>query len=60
MQTGRQGIAGIVKMVAALKMVAYGCSADMLDDALEMSETSIANSTKRFCQAVIDVLNVMG
>ena len=50
------GIAGVVKVVAAMKMLAYGVSADMLDDALEMSETTIAESTIRFCEAVVAAL----
>lgn len=53
---GKTGIAGLVKVVAAVKMLAYGVPADMLDDALEMSETSINMSLERFCAAVIKVL----
>ena len=53
----RQGIAGIVKVVAALKKLACGVSSDMLDDSLEMSATAISESMKRFCDAVIEVID---
>lgn len=56
---GRQGIAGIVKVVAALKKLAYGVSSDMLDDSLEMSATAISESMKRFCDAVIEVIRII-
>ena len=56
---GKRGISGLVKAVAAMKMLAYGVPADMLDDALEMSETSIDKSLERFCKAVIEVLELI-
>jgi hypothetical protein len=52
---GRIGVAGIVKMVAAMKMLAYGCSADAIDDSLEMAESTILESLGKFCSAVVSV-----
>ena len=52
LQTGKLGISVIAKVFAALKMLDYGCSADSLDDNLEMGESTILESVLRFCSAV--------
>lgn len=49
----RQGIHPIVRITAALRMLAYGIAADALDEYLQMSEDSVLLSTKAFCEEVI-------
>jgi hypothetical protein len=43
----------IQKVTAALQMLAYGCSADQLDENLRIGETTSLECLQRFCKAVI-------
>lgn len=54
--TGRLGAHPIQKATAALRMLAYGVSADMLDEWLRLGESTILETLKRFVAAVIDTL----
>lgn len=53
--TGKEGIHPYMKIIAAMRVLSYGCSADSLDENLEISETVILKCVKRFCKAVIEV-----
>ena len=50
---GRPGIAPRVRMVAALRMLAYGCAADSVDEYLHLSEDAALASLKAFCADLI-------
>jgi hypothetical protein len=52
---GVLGLSSFQKMTAALRMLAYGTSADLLDDALRMGESTILESLQYFCQSVIEI-----
>jgi len=41
------GYSPIQKVTAALRMLAYGCAADALDENLHMSETTVMQCMKR-------------
>ena len=53
--TGRPGLSTIQKCTAALRLLAYGASADSLDENLRMAESTALETLKRFCLAVNDV-----
>ena len=45
----------IQKVVAAIRMLAYGISADFLDEYVRMGESTIIECLKHFVKAVVDV-----
>ena len=47
------GLSGEQKMTAALRMLAYGMSADSLDKYVRIGETTTIECVKRFCQGVV-------
>ena len=51
--TGKMGISGLIKVTAALRMLAYGTSADSLDENLELGESTVLECLRRFCEAAI-------
>ena len=51
--TGRQGFSPIHKCTAAMRVLAYGTSADALDGYLRMSETVTRNALVKFMEGVI-------
>ena len=42
-------------MTAALRMLAYGMSADSLDEYVRIGETTTIECVKRFCQGVVEI-----
>ena len=51
--TGLLGATSLQKFTAAIRMLAYGCSSDSLDEYLRMSESLIWKCFYRFCIGVI-------
>ncbi|SAM03448.1 hypothetical protein [Absidia glauca] len=49
----RMGLSSIQKVTTALRMLAYGCSADQLDENLRIGEGTSLKCLRRFCKAVI-------
>jgi hypothetical protein len=49
----KSGVAPLVRMVAALRMLAYGTAADGLDENLQISETVTLDAMKAFCKLVV-------
>ena len=49
------GLSGEQKMTAALRMLAYGMSADSLDEYVRIGETTTIECVKRFCQGVVEI-----
>ena len=45
----------IQKYIAAVQMLAYGVSADFLDDYVRLGESTIIECLKRFVKAVVEV-----
>ena len=50
--TGTLGIHPMMKIIAAFRVLCYGSSADSLDENLEISETVVIQSVKKFTSAV--------
>lgn len=44
-----------MKCVAAMRVVAYGCSADAIDDYVRIGEDTVLESVRRFAKAVIEI-----
>ena len=49
------GLSSEQKMTAALRMLAYGMSADSLDEYVRIGETTTIECVKRFCQGVVEI-----
>ncbi|CAH9087120.1 unnamed protein product [Cuscuta europaea] len=53
--TGRKGLSPLQKTIAAVRMLAYSCSVDLLDEYVQIGEITAIESLKHFCDAVISV-----
>ncbi|KAL6503173.1 hypothetical protein OROHE_023802 [Orobanche hederae] len=51
---GKCGLSPLQKMVAALRMLAYDCAAGLLDEYVQIGESTAIESLKRFCEAIIN------
>ena len=49
------GLSDEQKMTVALHMLAYGMSADSLDEYVRIGETTTIECVKRFCQGVVEI-----
>ena len=49
------GLSGEQKMTAALRMLAYGMSADSLDEYVRIGGITTIECVKRFCQGVVEI-----
>ncbi|KAL6613823.1 hypothetical protein ACP70R_036093 [Stipagrostis hirtigluma subsp. patula] len=52
---GQLGFSAIHKCTVAIKMLAYGSIADALDDHLEMGESTVLETLKRFVRTIVNV-----
>lgn len=52
--TGRLGISPLLKVICALRQMAYGIPSDLADDLFDVSETTAALCLENFCIAVIE------
>ncbi|CAH9124443.1 unnamed protein product [Cuscuta epithymum] len=50
---GNIGLSPLQKIVAAIRMLAYGCPADLLDEYVQIGESTDVESLKRFCDSII-------
>ncbi|CAH9108929.1 unnamed protein product [Cuscuta europaea] len=53
--TGKEGLSPLQKMIAAVRMLAYGCPADILDEYVQIGESTAIESLMHFCDAVIGI-----
>jgi hypothetical protein len=53
--TGKLGASSLQKITAALRMLAYGAPADIIDEYVRMGESTIIESFKRFNRAIIEM-----
>ena len=49
------GLSGEQKMTVALRMLAYGMSADSIDEYVRIGESTTIECVKRFCQGVVEI-----
>ncbi|KAK2659764.1 hypothetical protein Ddye_006297 [Dipteronia dyeriana] len=52
---GKLGLSPLQKTMATVRMLAYGCPADFLDEYVQIGESTAIESLKHFCDAVIRV-----
>jgi len=50
--TGKLGLSAIQKTMAAIRQLAYGVSADTIDEYIRIAESTAIKCLKRFCTAV--------
>lgn len=50
---GKVGISSLLKVTAAIRVLAYASAADSIDENLEMSDSTVLECVKHFCQAII-------
>ena len=55
--TGRWGLRPLVKITAALRMLAYGAAADCNDEYLQLSESSSLESMDNFCNSIVSLFS---
>eukprot|EP00171_Calliarthron_tuberculosum_P004333 IDg4333t1 len=55
--TGRLGISPLIKVITALRQLAYGIPSDMCDDMFEVSETTARTCMKELCRTIVSVLS---
>lgn len=54
--TGKEGLTTLQKVTAAVRMLAYGCSADSLDETLRIAEITALECLYLFSSAVVQAL----
>ncbi|CAH9131181.1 unnamed protein product [Cuscuta epithymum] len=52
---GKPGLSPLQKVIASIRMLAYGCAADILDEYVQIGESTAIESLKRFCDAIIGI-----
>ncbi|CAH9119576.1 unnamed protein product, partial [Cuscuta europaea] len=52
---GKAGLSPLQKIIASIRMLAYGCAADILDEYVQIGQSTTIESLKRFCDAIIDI-----
>lgn len=53
--TGRLGASAVQKMTAALRVLAYGASADSIDEYVRLGESTIIECVKQFCCSIVEL-----
>ncbi|XP_012703554.1 uncharacterized protein LOC101781176 [Setaria italica] len=53
--TGKEGLSALQKCVAAIRILAYGVPADVVDEYVRIGESTAQKALHHFCRAVIDV-----
>ncbi|XP_026442230.1 uncharacterized protein LOC113341651 [Papaver somniferum] len=51
----KYSLSPLQKMMASVKMLAYGCPADYVDEYIQIGESTAVECLKRFCDAIIGV-----
>ncbi|XP_074363057.1 uncharacterized protein LOC141703421 [Apium graveolens] len=55
---GVPGLSSLQTMTAALRMLAYGMTADVVDDYVRISENTTIESLRRFLKAIVEIFEV--
>ena len=50
--TGRMGISPLLKVIVAIRMLAYALPADLADDMFDVSPITASPCLRKFCKAV--------
>ncbi|XP_022018436.1 uncharacterized protein LOC110918428 isoform X1 [Helianthus annuus] len=54
---GRLGLSSMQKITAALRMLAYGVSADFMDEYIRIGESTAMESLKKFCETIVSIFS---
>ncbi|CAK9155953.1 unnamed protein product [Ilex paraguariensis] len=54
---GITGLSSLQKMTAVIRMIAYGITADVVDDFVRMGESTPTESLKRFMRVVVTIFS---
>ena len=52
---GIRGLSSLQKVIAALRMLAYGTTADAIDDYVRIGESTAIESLRRFVKSIVEV-----
>ncbi|XP_074356322.1 uncharacterized protein LOC141696028 [Apium graveolens] len=52
---GVRGLSSLQKMTAALRMLAYGTTSDVVDDYVRIGESTIIESLRRFVKSIVEI-----
>ncbi|XP_047337985.1 putative nuclease HARBI1 [Impatiens glandulifera] len=55
--TSRLGLSPIQKITTAFRMLAYGVPADAIDEYIIIGESTVIESMKRFCRAMVEIFS---
>ncbi|XP_018854897.2 uncharacterized protein LOC109017023 [Juglans regia] len=53
--SGRLGLSSLQKMTAAIRMLAYGVTADLMDEYIRIGESTARQSMKKFVKAIVSI-----
>ncbi|XP_042981873.1 uncharacterized protein LOC122311390 [Carya illinoinensis] len=53
--SGRLGLSSLQKMTAAIRMLAYGVTADLMDEYIKIEESTVRQSMKKFVKAIVSI-----
>jgi hypothetical protein len=53
--TGKYGLTGLQKMVASIRILAYGHPADAVDEYIRIAESTAREALHKFCSGIIEV-----
>jgi hypothetical protein len=56
---GKEGLSAMQKCVAAIRILAYGVPADVVDEYMHIGESTARQSLQHFCRAVIEVFGII-
>ncbi|XP_042966654.1 uncharacterized protein LOC122300214 [Carya illinoinensis] len=53
--SGRLGLSSLQKMTVAIRMLAYGVTADLMDEYIKIGESTARQSMKKFVKAIVSI-----
>ncbi|XP_076942235.1 uncharacterized protein LOC143612049 [Bidens hawaiensis] len=54
---GRLGLSSMQKITAALRIMAYGVTADFMDEYISIGESTAMESLKKFCETIVNIFS---
>ncbi|KAJ0428082.1 putative harbinger transposase-derived protein [Helianthus annuus] len=54
---GRLGLSSMQKIIASLRMLAYGVTTDFMDEYINIGESTAMESLKKFCETIVSIFS---
>ncbi|XP_035842621.1 putative nuclease HARBI1 isoform X2 [Helianthus annuus] len=54
---GRLGLSSMQKIIASLRMLAYGVTTDFMDEYIDIGESTAMESLKKFCETIVSIFS---